>query len=74
MLIFQRRPSRQSEIDVIEQLQAALQTKTMQLTNAIKDCQEYKALLIQAEKEGNARFGKGPKIGVLAPVQRVTSH
>jgi hypothetical protein len=75
MLLFQQRPSRQSEIDVIEQLNAALQTKTMQLSNALKDYQEYKGLLVQAEKAGHARFGKGPKIGVLEPLgQKVPAH
>jgi hypothetical protein len=74
MLIFQQRPPRQSEIDVIEQLEATLQTKAIQLSNAIRDYQEFKLLLAQTEKEGHSRFGKGPKIGILTPGQRVPVH
>jgi hypothetical protein len=74
LLIFQQRPPRQSEIDILEQLEATLQTKTIQLSNAIRDYQEFKLLLTQTEKDGHARFGKGPKIGVLTPGQRVPVH
>jgi hypothetical protein len=65
--LFQLRPPRQSELDIIEQLEAILQTKTIQLQNAVKDLQEYRKLRIEQEKSAARRFGKPPKVGVFGP-------
>jgi hypothetical protein len=74
--LYEKRPARQSELDVIEQLQALLQSKTMLLQNALKEVAEYRTLMIQQEKDVNQRFGKGPKVGVLgiASAERRLSH
>jgi hypothetical protein len=69
---FQQRPPRQSEIDIIGQLDGLLQTKTMQLQNAIKDLQEYRALRQKQEKDAAHRFGKPPKVGVLPLTVKIT--
>ena len=63
---FEKRPPRQSEIDIIEKLQMNLQTRTIQLKNAIKELTEYRTMLVKQEKEYNSRFGKGPKVGILS--------
>lgn len=63
---FEKRPPRQSELDIIEKLQVNLQTRTMQLKNALKELTEYRTMLVKQEKEYNSRFGKGPKVGILS--------
>jgi hypothetical protein len=73
MLAFQQRPPRQSEVTAIQQLEGLLQTKTMQLQNAIRDLQEYRSLRQQQEKDASHRFGKPPKVGVL-PLAVKTMH
>jgi hypothetical protein len=69
---FQQRPPRQSDIDIIGQLEGLLQIKTTQLQNAIKDLQEYRALRQKQEKETAHRFGKPPKVGVLPLTVKIT--
>jgi hypothetical protein len=73
MLAFQERPARQSEVDIIGQLEGLLQTKTMQLQNAIRDLQEYRSLRLKQEKDASHRFGKPPKVGLL-PLAVKTVH
>jgi hypothetical protein len=73
MLAFQQRPARQSEVDIIEKLEGLLQTKTMQLQNAIRDLQEYRSLRQRQEKDNSHRFGKPPKVGIL-PLAVATVH
>jgi DNA repair exonuclease SbcCD ATPase subunit len=73
MLAFQQRPARQSEIEIIEQLEGLLHTKTMQLQNALRDSQEYRSLRQRQESDASHRFGKPPKVGVL-PLSVKTVH
>ena len=74
--VYEQRPPRQSEIDIIERLQNALQLKSTQLQTALKEYQEYRALMVHQEREYNSRFGKGPKVGVFAvqPAPPKTAH
>ena len=74
--VYEQRPPRQSEIDIIERLQNALQLKSTQLQTALKEYQEYRALMVHQEREYNSRFGKGPKVGVFAlqPQPPKTAH
>jgi lipase chaperone LimK len=63
--LFQERPPRQSELDSIERLEALLQTKTMQLQNAVQALQEYRRMRVDFEKTVSHRFGKPPQVGVF---------
>jgi hypothetical protein len=73
MLAFQQRPARQSEIEIIEQFEGLLHTKTIQLQNALRDLQEYRSLRQRQESDASHRFGKPPKVGVL-PLSVKTVH
>jgi hypothetical protein len=70
---YQMQPPRQTEIDIIERLEAMLHTKVMQLQNAVRDYQEYRKLRVDQEKSVSHRFGRPPKIGVFGPTVK-TSH
>jgi hypothetical protein len=74
MRVFNDSPSRQSEIDIITKLEGLCQTKMLQLNNAVSAYQDCKKLLVKQEKEGNRRFGKGPKVGTLAARATPLSH
>jgi hypothetical protein len=69
--VFQMRPPRQSEIDIIEQLEALLHTKTIQLQNAVKDLQEYRKMRVEQEKTIAHRFRKPLKVGVFGPTAKI---
>lgn len=63
---FESRLPRQSEVDIIERLQNNLRLKTSQLQSLVQEFTEYRSMYVKQEKEYNQRFGKGPKVGVLA--------
>jgi hypothetical protein len=69
---YQMQPPRQTEIDIIEQLEGILHTKIIQLQNAVNDYQEYRKLRVDQEKSVSHRFGHPPKVGVFGPTMKTT--
>ncbi|OHT05085.1 hypothetical protein TRFO_06090 [Tritrichomonas foetus] len=63
--MFETRPSRQCDIEQIEYLSNHLKMIQSQLTLALKDYTQFKAIYVEQDKKYNAMFGKNPKVGIL---------
>lgn len=62
---YSNRPSRESEIDIIDKLENHCKILTGILKSALKDITQYRKLNAAKEKEYNAKFGRNPSIGVM---------
>ena len=64
-LINSNKPSRTSDLELIEKLEGKLKILTSQLMNAVNDIKKYKNIYIAQEKQINKKFGGIPDVGIL---------
>ena len=69
--IFENRPSRPEDLELIQQLSADNQIKDEALKKAIDDLKFYKLELVNREDNYNKMFGANPLVGVLNPLQKM---
>ena len=69
--IFENRPSRPEDLELIQQLSADNQIKEEALKKAIDDLKFYKLELVNREDNYNKMFGANPLVGVLNPLQKM---
>ena len=69
--IFENRPSRPEDLEMIQNLQADNILKDEALKKAIEDLKFYKLELVNREENFNKMFGANPVVGVLNPLQKV---
>ena len=70
--LFEQRPSRPEDLDLIKQLQDDIVNKDNQLKKAAEDMKFYKLELINREESYNKMFGSMPSVGVMNPMQAQT--
>ena len=71
--IFENRPSRPEDLELIQQLSADNQLKDEALRKAIEDLKFYKLELVNREDNYNKMFGTNPMVGVLNPLQKLVN-
>lgn len=67
-MIYDGRPSRPEDMQLIQQIQQELQKKDQALKQAHEDMKFYKLELINREENFNNMFGKHPTVGVMDPL------
>lgn len=70
--LFEQRPSRSEDIDLIQRLQNDNNHKTEELKKAVENLKFFKLELLNREESYNKHFGASPTIGVLNPLEKVT--
>lgn len=66
--LYEQRPSRPEDLELIRQLQEEIVQKDNALKKAAEDMKFYKLELINREQSYNQMFGTTPNVGVLNPV------
>lgn len=65
--LYDDRPSRSEDLDLLRRLKKACEMKDEQLLKAQEDMKKYKLLLENREESYNKMFGTKPQAGVLNP-------
>lgn len=66
--LYENRPSRPEDLEMIRQLQEEIVQKDNLLKKAAEDMKFYKLELINREDSFNKMFGTNPNVGVLNPL------
>lgn len=66
--LFEQRPSRPEDLEMIQNLQEDNMIKTEELKKAIEDLKVYKLELINREDNYNKMFNAAPMVGVMNPL------
>jgi len=67
--LYDVRPPRPEDLDLIKKLQAEIETKDAAIKKAAEDMKFYKLELINREESYNQMFGSTPNVGVMNPLQ-----
>eukprot|EP01016_Furgasonia_blochmanni_P046294 TRINITY_DN6645_c0_g1_i3.p1 TRINITY_DN6645_c0_g1~~TRINITY_DN6645_c0_g1_i3.p1 ORF type:complete len:184 (-),score=50.60 TRINITY_DN6645_c0_g1_i3:367-918(-) len=67
--MFDERPSRPEDLELIQQLQRELVVKDEELKRAVENLKFFKLELINREENYNKMFNANPNVGVLNPLQ-----
>ena len=67
--LFDTRPSRNEDLELIRQLQEQVAEKDNQLKKAAEDMKFYKLELLNREDSYNKVFGSKPVVGVYNPLE-----
>ena len=67
--LYEGRPSRPEDLELIRQLQEEIAQKDALLRKAAEDMKFYKLELINREENFNKMFGTNPNVGVMNPLQ-----
>ncbi len=67
--LFDTRPSRNEDLELIRQLQEQCSEKDSQLKKAAEDMKFYKLELINREQSYNKVFGAKPMVGIFNPLE-----
>ena len=70
--LFERRPSKDEDVDEINKLRQDLNGKETLLKRAEEAMDYYKNILINNEESYNKYFGNAPKIGTIDPLKKAT--
>ena len=70
--IYEGRPSRPEDTELIKTLQDEVLAKEQDLKKAAEDMKFYKLELINREHTFNNMFGNNPNVGLLNPMQAAT--
>jgi hypothetical protein len=62
---YETRDGRQSDRDEIESLTGQLRLVSTLLAGKLKDCHQFKTMIVEQEKVYNSHFGKSPSVGIL---------
>lgn len=68
--LYEGRPSRPEDLDMIKQLQEEIIQKDNLLKKAAEDMKFYKLELINREHSYNSMFGTTPNVGVINPMTK----
>ena len=68
--MYDNRPSREEDLELIKHLQSELTTKEEALRKAYEDMKFYKLELINREENYNKVFGATPNVGFLNPIKK----
>jgi hypothetical protein len=66
--LYENRPSRPEDLEMIRQLQEEIVQKDNALKKAAEDMKFYKLELINREDNFNKMFGTNPNVGVINPL------
>lgn len=66
--LYEGRPSRPEDLELIKQLQEEIVQKDNLLKKAAEDMKFYKLELINREQSYNQMFGTNPNVGVINPI------
>lgn len=66
--LYDNRPSRSEDLELIKALQEEVMEKDLQLKKAAEDMKFYKLELLNREENYNKIFGSKPVVGVLNPL------
>ena len=66
--LYENRPSRPEDLELIRQLQEEIVQKDNALKKAAEDMKFYKLELINREENFNKMFGTNPNVGVINPL------
>ena len=66
--LYEGRPSRPEDLDLIRQLQADIEAKDAAIKKAAEDMKFYKLELINREQSYNQMFGSTPNVGLMNPM------
>ena len=66
--IYQQRPSRPEDLELVKQLQDDILIKEQALKKAAEDMKFYKLELINREQSYNTMFGTNPNVGLMNPL------
>ncbi len=66
--MYEARPSRPEDLELIQQLQDEVVQKEAAIKKAAEDMRFYKLELINREQSYNAMFGQQPQVGLLPQV------
>lgn len=66
--MYQQRPSRPEDLDLVKQLQDDILAKEQALKKAAEDMKFYKLELINREQSYNTMFGTNPNVGLMNPL------
>lgn len=67
-VLYQNRPSRPEDLELVKQLQDDVMVKEQALKKAAEDMKFYKLELINREQSYNTMFGTNPNVGVMNPL------
>jgi hypothetical protein len=70
--LYNGRPSRPEDTDLIQKLQDEILQKEADLKKAAEDMKFYKLELINREHSYNNMFGNNPNVGLINPMQAIT--
>lgn len=71
--LYNSRPSREEDLQLIAQLETDVQAKSAQITKLLDDMQFYKLELVNREQNYNKVFGAEPTIGIMNPIAKKPS-
>lgn len=66
--LYEGRPPRPEDLELIKKLQAEIETKDAAIKKAAEDMKFYKLELINREESYNNMFGRAPNVGVMNPL------
>ena len=69
--LFEQRPSRPEDLELIQQLQQDNVIKEEELRKAVENLKFFKLELLNREDNYNKMFNANPNVGVLNPLEKV---
>ena len=72
--LFEQRPSRPEDLELIQRLQEDNVIKEEELRKAVENLKFFKLELLNREDSYNKVFGANPTVGLLNPLEKVTKN